>query len=101
MRYGTSEGMTIRKNTRALRRVKLFPYLIGALRISYGVAWKIALLAELFGARDGVGYVMLQAQVAADSTTVLATCFYIVLLFVLGDRLVIQALARRFGEIRR
>ena len=79
----------------------LLPYLIGALRISYGVAWKIALLAELFGARNGVGYVMLQAQVVADSVTVLSTCLYIVVLFILGDLMVIRPLARRFGEVRK
>lgn len=92
-----------RKSTRVFVRIimpSLVPFFVGALRISYGVAWKIALLAELFGARDGVGYVMLQAQIAADSATVLATCFFIVLLFVLGDRLVIQSLATRFGEAR-
>jgi NitT/TauT family transport system permease protein/sulfonate transport system permease protein len=78
----------------------LMPYLIGALRISYGVAWKIALLAELFGARNGVGYVMLQAQTVADSVLMLSTCLYIVVLFSLGDWLVIRPLARRFGEAR-
>ena len=79
----------------------LLPYLIGALRISYGVAWKIALLAELFGARNGVGYVMLQAQVVGDSVTMLATCLYIVIFFAIGDWLVIRPLAKRFGEARK
>lgn len=79
----------------------LVPYLIGAVRISYGVAWKIALLAELFGARNGVGYVMLQAQVVADSVLMLSTCLYIVVFFSLGDWLVIRPLARRFGEARK
>jgi NitT/TauT family transport system permease protein/sulfonate transport system permease protein len=96
-------------NSFTRRRVRVFfriilplllPYLIGAMRISYGVAWKIALLAELFGARNGVGYVMLQAQVVADSVTVLSTCLYIVVLFILGDWLVIRPLARRYGEAR-
>ena len=77
----------------------LLPYLIGALRISYGVAWKIALLAELFGARNGVGYIMLQAQVVGDSVSVLSTCLYIVIFFAIGDWLVIRPMARRFGEV--
>ncbi len=92
-----------RKSIRVFLRIimpSLMPFFVSALRIAYGVAWKIALLAELFGARDGVGYVMLQAQIAADSATVLAVCFFIVLLFVLGDRLVIQSLATRFGEAK-
>ena len=92
-----------RRRSRVFLRIilpLLVPYLIGALRISYGVAWKIALLAELFGARNGVGYVMLQAQVVADSVLMLSTCLYIVVLFSLGDWLIIRPLARRFGEAR-
>jgi NitT/TauT family transport system permease protein len=74
----------------------LVPYALSATRIAYGIAWKIALVAELLGAPSGLGYLMLRAQTAADSTTFLATCFVIVLIFVLGERLVIVPLERRF-----
>jgi NitT/TauT family transport system permease protein/sulfonate transport system permease protein len=74
------------------------PYALSAIRIAYGIAWKIALVAELLGAPSGVGYVMLRAQTAADSTTFLATCFFIGLIFVVGERLVIVPLERRFAR---
>jgi NitT/TauT family transport system permease protein len=76
----------------------LVPYGLSAVRIAYGVAWKIALVAELLGATSGLGYLMLRAQTAADSTTFLATCFAIVLIFVAGERLVIVPLERRFAR---
>ena len=76
----------------------LVPYGLSAIRIAYGIAWKIALVAELLGAPSGLGYLMLRAQTAADSTTFLATCFAIVLLFVAGERLVIAPLERRFAR---
>jgi NitT/TauT family transport system permease protein/sulfonate transport system permease protein len=76
----------------------LVPYGLSAIRIAYGIAWKIALVAELLGAPSGLGYLMLRAQTAADSTTFLATCFAIVLIFVLGERLVIVPLERRFAR---
>ena len=47
---------------------------------------------------SGLGYLMLRAQTAADSTTFLATCFAIVLIFVAGERLVIVPLERRFAR---
>lgn len=72
----------------------LVPYAVAAARISYGVAWKIALVAELFGADSGLGYLMLQAQTAADAATVFATCFSIVIIFIAGEKLVIDPLAR-------
>jgi NitT/TauT family transport system permease protein len=61
------------------------------------VARKIALIAELFGAETGLGYVMLQAQTISDVATVLATCLMIVFLFILGDSLLLRPIARRFA----
>jgi NitT/TauT family transport system permease protein len=81
-----------------LRLPLLVPYGLSATRIAYGIAWKIALVAELLGAPSGLGYLMLRAQTAADSTTFLATCFAIVLIFVAGERLVIVPIERRFAQ---
>jgi NitT/TauT family transport system permease protein len=75
----------------------LMPYVLGALRIAYGIGWKIALVAELLGSSSGLGYLMLQAQGAADMTTVLAACFCVVILFVAGEKLVLDPLARRYA----
>ncbi len=90
-----------RRRTRILWRLTLpllAPYGLSATRIAYGIAWKIALVAELLGAPSGLGYLMLRAQTAADSTTFLATCFVIVLIFVAGERLVLARLERRFAR---
>jgi NitT/TauT family transport system permease protein len=90
-----------RHRVRILWRITLpllVPYALSAIRIAYGIAWKIALVAELLGAPSGVGYVMLRAQTAADSTTFLATCFAIVLVFAVGERLMIVPLERRFAR---
>lgn len=75
----------------------LLPYMMGALRIAYGVAWKIALVAELLGSTSGLGFLMLRAQGSADLTTVLAACLAIVALFFAGERLLLDPLARRFS----
>jgi len=72
----------------------LLPYAVASLRIAYGVCWKIALVSELFGADTGLGYIMLQAQMLSDVTTVIATCLAIVLLFGAGDYFVLRPLSR-------
>ena len=72
----------------------LLPYGIAALRVSYGVCWKIALVSELFGAQSGLGYLMLQAQAVGDIVTVVATCLIIVVLFTLGEAAIINPIAR-------
>ena len=93
-----SQGSTYRSQAALLTLPLLVPYGLSATRIAYGIAWKIALVAELLGAPSGIGYLMLKAQIAADSTTFLATCFAIVLMFVAGERLVIVPLERRFAR---
>lgn len=75
----------------------LMPYVMSSVRIAYGVGWKIALVAELFGADRGLGYLMLRAQVTSDTAMVLATCLAIVVIFAGGERLVIEPLARRYA----
>jgi NitT/TauT family transport system permease protein/sulfonate transport system permease protein len=72
----------------------LLPYIISSIRIAFGVAWKIALVAELFGVSSGLGFVMLRAEIVSDATTVYATCFAIVLIFLAGEKLVIDPLSR-------
>ncbi len=72
----------------------LLPYLMSSVRIAYGIGWKIALVAELFGVSSGLGYLMLKAQIVSDAGTVFATCFAIVLLFVAGEKLMIDPLSR-------
>jgi NitT/TauT family transport system permease protein/sulfonate transport system permease protein len=89
-----------RRRSRVVLRVMgplLLPYILGALRIAYGIAWKIALVAELLGATSGLGFLMLQAQGSADMPTVMAACAAVVLLFVAGEKLILDRVARKFA----
>lgn len=73
------------------------PFVIAGLRIAYGIAWKVALVAELFGARSGLGWLLQQAQTRADAATVFAACLVIVVIFALVDALVLRPLAKRYS----
>jgi NitT/TauT family transport system permease protein/sulfonate transport system permease protein len=75
----------------------LMPYIISAVRIAYGVGWKIALVAELFGSESGLGFLLQQAQSVSDAATVFATCFAIVIIFWVGEKIVINPLSRKFA----
>jgi NitT/TauT family transport system permease protein len=91
-----------RSRWRALVRIYiplLMPYLVATLRMSYGIGWKIALVAELFGAEEGLGFLMVRAQYNGQSDTVFATCLTIVLIFIVGEKLLIDPLARRYGQV--
>lgn len=74
----------------------LYPYLIAALRITYGVAWKISLVSELFGANRGLGYLLMDAQSKARIDLVFAICLIIVLFYVVGEKLIVDPLSRLY-----
>ena len=76
----------------------LMPYIMGALRIGYGVGWKVGIIAELFGGESGIGFVIQRAQTVTDNVTVFAACFAMVLLFWAGEKLVLDPLARRYQK---
>jgi NitT/TauT family transport system permease protein/sulfonate transport system permease protein len=78
----------------------VMPFLAAGLRISYGICWKIALVAELFGAQSGIGYLLLQAQSNADAAMVFACCFVIVIVVFVVDGLVLAPLARAYSKNR-
>ena len=73
------------------------PFIVAGIRISYGIAWKIAIVAELFGASSGLGWLLQQAQNNADSKKVLAVCFLIVFLFSVVDFLILKPIANKYS----
>lgn len=87
-----------RRRARILQMVifpLLFPYIFSALRISYGVGWKVSLIAELFGADTGLGYVLEQSRQHYDMPMIFATVCAIIVLVVGMERLVFDRIERR------
>ncbi|MFZ1103110.1 MAG: ABC transporter permease subunit [Hyphomicrobiaceae bacterium] len=76
----------------------VMPFLAAGLRIVFGICWKIALVAELFGAQSGLGFLMLQAQSTANAAMVFACCFVIVIVVFAVDRLALAPLARAYSR---
>jgi len=75
----------------------LAPLIFASARMALGMAWKLSLVSELFGASSGLGVVMLNAQETGDASLVMATCCVIVVAYVLSDRMVMGPLATRLG----
>jgi NitT/TauT family transport system permease protein len=81
----------------------LMPYVFAAIRLSFSVGWKVALIAEFFGAQSGLGLVMNRARQAFDTPTVFATVVVVVIIVVVVERFVFdpmsQMFARRTGTV--
>lgn len=79
----------------------LVPYGAATLRIMFGVAWKVALTAELFGGSRGLGYLINLARQDYDTEMVFTVILFIIAAVYLADRAIFQpierASARQFG----
>jgi NitT/TauT family transport system permease protein len=81
----------------------LYPFIFATIRISFGVAWKVALTAELFGGNTGLGYMLNLARQDFDLPLVIAVIVVIIAFVYTTDRWIfvpIQAhLARHHGTV--
>ena len=79
----------------------LIPFAAATLRIMFGVAWKVALTAELFGGSRGLGYLINIARQEYDTELIFTVILFIILAVYIADRCVFQpierASARQFG----
>lgn len=73
----------------------LYPFIFATIRISFGVAWKVALTAELFGGDKGMGYLLNLARQDFDMPLVLAVILVIIAFVYLTERLIFQPLQAR------
>ncbi len=74
----------------------LSPFIIAGARISYGVCWKISIIAELFGGRSGLGYLMQWSQDFGSVDSIIAICLAIVFFVIIGDAFILRPLSRLF-----
>lgn len=76
----------------------LTPFVFATLRISFGVAWKVTLAAELFGGRTGLGYLFNLARQNFDVALILVVIVVIIAFVYSTDRLVFAPLQSRLGR---
>ncbi len=76
----------------------LMPYIFAAVRLSFSVGWKVAIIAEFFGARSGLGLVMNRARQSFDTPTVFASIVVVLIIVMATERLVFDPVARWFAR---
>ena len=83
---GQSFTRSIGRNIRLILLPLLLPFLVATLRISFGVAWKVTLTAELLGGDRGLGYIINIAMQEQNTARILAASLLIVVFVRLMDR---------------
>ncbi len=72
----------------------LLPEIVASARISYGVGWKVGIVAEIFGVTTGLGYLMSYARTVYDTALLYAAIVAILVLVFAFDWLIFARLER-------
>lgn len=76
----------------------LFPFVFATLRVSFGVSWKVALTAELFGGNTGFGYLLNLARNDFDTPLIFGIILIIIAFVYSTDRWVFAPVQRRLAR---
>jgi NitT/TauT family transport system permease protein len=76
------------------------PYLIAGMKIGFGLALKVSVVAEIFGVTTGIGYIMNYSREILATQMVFVWALVMVLVMLATDKLVFDTLSRRLGAWR-
>ena len=76
------------------------PYLVAGMKVGFGLALKVSVVAEIFGVTSGIGYVMNYSREILATSMVFVWALVMILVMTLADALLFDALARRLMRWR-
>jgi len=98
LEMGASFGRNGSKRFLRILLPSLYPFIFATLRISFGVAWKVALTAELFGGSSGMGYLFNLARQDFDTPLILVVILIIIAFVYSTDRFVFAPVQARLAK---
>ncbi len=76
------------------------PYLIAGMKVGFGLALKVSVIAEIFGVTTGIGYIMNYSREILATQMVFVWALVMILVMMATDKLVFDAMSRRFTRWR-
>jgi NitT/TauT family transport system permease protein len=85
---------------RAIVIPSTLPYLLAGMKVGFGLALKVSVVAEIFGVTSGIGYVMNYSREILATQMVFAWALVMILIMMATDRLVFDSVSRRLARWR-
>jgi NitT/TauT family transport system permease protein len=76
------------------------PYLLAGMKVGFGLALKVSVVAEIFGVTSGIGYIMNYSREILATQMVFVWALVMILVMMLTDKLVFDAVSRRLDRWR-
>jgi NitT/TauT family transport system permease protein len=85
---------------RAIVVPSTLPYLVAGMKVGFGLALKVSVVAEIFGVTSGIGYIMNYSREILATQMVFVWALVMILVMLVTDQLVFDALSRRLARWR-
>ncbi len=76
------------------------PHLVAGMKVGFGLALKVSVVAEIFGVTSGIGYIMNYSREILATQMVFAWAIVMVAIMLVTDKLCFEALTRRLERWR-
>lgn len=76
------------------------PYLVAGMKVGFGLALKVSVVAEIFGVTSGIGYIMNYSREILETQMVFVWALVMILVMMVTDKLVFDTLSRRLARWR-
>jgi NitT/TauT family transport system permease protein len=76
------------------------PYLVAGMKVGFGLALKVSVVAEIFGVTSGIGYVMNYSREILATQMVFVWALVMILVMIVTDTLVFDRVSRRLARWR-
>jgi len=76
------------------------PYLVAGMKVGFGLALKVSVVAEIFGVTSGIGYVMNYSREILATQMVFVWALVMILVMTLTDKLLFDTVSRRLMSWR-
>lgn len=76
------------------------PYLVAGMKVGFGLALKVSVVAEIFGVTTGIGYIMNYSREILATHMVFVWALVMILVMMVTDKLVFDSLSRRVARWR-
>ena len=89
-----------REKFRAIVIPSTLPYLVAGMKVGFGLALKVSVVAEIFGVTSGIGYIMNYSREILATQMVFVWALVMILVMMVTDKLVFDSISRRLARWR-
>jgi NitT/TauT family transport system permease protein len=100
LEMGDVYRLTGRQKFTAIVAPSTLPYLIAGMKVGFGLALKVSVVAEIFGVTSGIGYIMNVSREILATHMVFVWALVMIGVMLITDKLLFDPLSQRLGAWR-